>query len=136
MAIEGGCYCGALRYRIEGAMPKGGLCYCRACQHASGGGPNAFALVAAESFSWTKGTPARFTRPDLPTAVTRDFCPECGTQVTTLRPGQSKRIVKIGTLDQAQDWPGPGFAIFTAEKAPWHHVPPGLPAFEGLPPAR
>ena len=136
MGIEGGCHCGALRYRIEGAMPKGGLCYCRACQHASGGAANAFVLVAPEDFAWTKGTPAAFARPDLAAPVTREFCALCGTQVATVRPGQQKRVVKVGTFDRPQDWPGPGFAICTAERAPWHHVPPGLPAFEGLPPPR
>ncbi|MCB1390898.1 MAG: GFA family protein [Rhodobacteraceae bacterium] len=136
MAIDGGCYCGALRYRIDGPTPRGGLCYCRACQHASGGSPNAFVLVRPEDFAWTRGTPARFRRPDLPVPVTREFCADCGTQVTTIRPGQPARIVKVGSFDQPQDWPGPGFAIFTIEKAPWHILPPGLPAFDGLPPAR
>ncbi|WP_127104079.1 GFA family protein [Pararhodobacter zhoushanensis] len=134
MAIEGGCYCGALRYSIEGEMPRGGLCFCRACQHASGGGPNAFGLVAPERFVWTRGQPAVFTHPDKADAVTRAFCLACGTQVSTQRPGQRAVIVKIGTLDRAQDWSGPGFAIYTAQKAPWHVLPEGLPAFADLPP--
>ena len=134
MALEGGCYCGALRYRIDGGMPRGGQCHCRACQHASGGAPNTFVLVRPEDFRWTKGSPARFTRADKADAVTREFCAHCGTQVSTLRPGQPKRIVKVGSFDDPSTWPGPGFAIFTAEKAPWHVIPEGMPAFATLPP--
>ena len=114
-------------------MPRGGQCHCRSCQRNSGGGPNYFVLVRQEDFQWTKGEPASFSLPDKPDAVTREFCATCSTQVSTLRPGQPKRIVKVGTFDDPGAWPGPGFAIFTAEKAPWHLIPEGLPAFEGLP---
>ena len=135
MAIEGGCYCGALRYRIAAPMPRGGLCYCRACQHASGGAPNAFVLVQQSDFTDTEGKPAAFSHPEKPNAVTREFCAQCGTQVSTVRPDMAgKRVVKIGTFDAPQEWPGPGFAIFTAQKAPWHVIPPDLPAFPELPP--
>ena len=32
MVIEGGCYCGALRYRAEGEPVFAGQCHCRECQ--------------------------------------------------------------------------------------------------------
>ncbi|MEM8823765.1 MAG: GFA family protein, partial [Pseudomonadota bacterium] len=72
--IEGGCHCGAIRYRISADRVTGGQCHCRACQRYSGGGPNLFALIEPDAFTYTKGTPKRFAHPDLPDAVTRSFC--------------------------------------------------------------
>ena len=40
MKIEGGCYCGALRYSAEGTPMFKGQCHCRECQYFSGGQPN------------------------------------------------------------------------------------------------
>jgi len=82
-----------------------------------------------------QASPRRSATRTKPNAVTREFCAQCGTQVSTVRPDMAgKRVVKIGTFDAPQEWPGPGFAIFTAQKAPWHVIPPDLPAFPELPP--
>jgi hypothetical protein len=42
MAITGGCYCGALRFEIEGQIRMRALCLCRTCQKISGGAGNLF----------------------------------------------------------------------------------------------
>lgn len=134
MMLEGGCYCGRVRYRIEGAPLLKGQCHCRACQHISGGAPHLFMLMPAAGFAWTAGDPAQFTRPDLEGAVTREFCPDCGTPLVTRRPGLQAVIVRVGTLDDPALFGGPAMAIFTAQKQPFHVIPDGLPAFEGMPP--
>ncbi len=36
IVLEGGCHCGAIRYRIEGPPPESGYCHCRDCQQTSG----------------------------------------------------------------------------------------------------
>ena len=40
MRLEGGCYCGAVRYVAEGKPVLRAQCHCRACQHIAGGAPN------------------------------------------------------------------------------------------------
>jgi hypothetical protein len=40
MTFEGGCYCGAVRYRAEGQPQLEAQCHCRECQYITGGGPN------------------------------------------------------------------------------------------------
>ena len=136
MTLAGGCYCGDLRYEAEGEPVLRAQCHCRACQHISGGAPQMFMLMPPEGFRYVKGAPKTYTRPDKENAVTREFCANCGTHVATRRPGLKQVILKAGTLDDPDQYGRPQIAIFTAEKAGFHDLPAGLPAFEGLPPQR
>jgi hypothetical protein len=134
MKLEGGCYCGSLRYAAEGKPVLKAQCHCRECQYISGGGPNLFMLMPPEGFAYTKGTPKQFTRKDLPNAVTRDFCAECGTHILTRRPGLPQLVLKVGTLDDpASGYGAPKMAIYTIDKQPFHLIAEGLPAFERVP---
>ena len=87
MKLEGGCYCGQVRYAAEGEPTLKAQCHCRECQYISGGAPNMFMLMPPAGFSYVKGVPKQFLRSDLENAVTREFCAECGTHLTTRRPG-------------------------------------------------
>jgi hypothetical protein len=133
MKLEGGCYCGAVRYVAEGEPMLKAQCHCRECQYISGGSPNMFVLMPPGGFTYTKGTPKRFSRSDLEKPVTREFCAECGTHIVT-RPRVTPAIVlKVGTLDDPSLFGGPQLAIFTIDKQAFHQIPDGLPAFERLP---
>ena len=132
MKLTGGCYCGAVRYEVDGAALMKAQCHCRECQYITGGGPNFFMAVAPDGFRFTQGTPKAFKRSDLAAPVTREFCPECGTHLIT-RPQRPVVIVKVGTLDDPKAYGGPSMAIFTIDKQPFHQVPDGLPTFERRP---
>lgn len=134
--LDGGCYCGALRYRITAEPLRKGQCHCRPCQHVSGGGPNYFMVIPAEGFAYTRGEPKAFRRPDLESPRTREFCGTCGTQILTRRPDMAHAIVKAGTLDDPNAYVGPDFAIFCEEKAVFHLIPDGIPAFDKMPEKR
>ena len=131
MTLEGGCYCGKVRYVAEGQPMLKAQCHCRECQYISGGGPNMFMLVSPAGFTYVRGEPKQFSRSDLDNAVTREFCAECGTHVVT-RPQRPVVVVKVGTLDNPAAIM-PKIAIFTIDKQPFHHVPDGMPAFERRP---
>lgn len=133
MRLEGGCYCGKVRYVAEGEPTLRAQCHCRECQYISGGGPNMFLLMPALGFSYALGSPAQFTRGDIDNAVTREFCVECGTHLVTRRPGLDSVILKVGTLDDPTLFGAPQMAIYTIDKQPFHAIPEGLPAFERLP---
>ncbi|MEA2910531.1 MAG: hypothetical protein QOJ15_2612 [Bradyrhizobium sp.] len=92
-----------------------------------------FMLMPIGGFSYSKGTPKQFTRSDLKAAVTREFCAECGTHLTTQRPGLPAVILKVGTLDDPSLFAAPQMAIFTIDKQAFHQIPEGLPSFERLP---
>jgi hypothetical protein len=134
MMLEGGCYCGAVRYAAEGAPMMKAQCHCRECQYISGGSPNMFLLVRADAFAYSKGAPKTYTRSDLEQPVTREFCAECGTHLTTRRPGLPAVILKAGTLDDPSLYGAPQMAIFTIDKQDFHHIPDGVPTFERMPP--
>jgi hypothetical protein len=86
MKFEGGCYCRKIRYVAEGEPRLKAQCHCRECQYISGGGPNMFMLMPPQGFRYTSGEPRQFSRSDLENPVTREFCGECGTHLTTRRP--------------------------------------------------
>jgi hypothetical protein len=132
--LTGRCYCGAIHYSATGAPLLKAQCHCRECQYVTGGAPNYFMLMPKDGFSYTSGVPQRFTRPDLDRAVTREFCPTCGTHLVTRLPGRDQIVLKVGTLDDpATGFGDPAMAIYTCDKQPFHQIPDGLPAFDRLP---
>ena len=133
MKLEGGCYCGAVRYVAEGEPMRKGQCHCRQCQYFSGGAPNLFMVMPVDGFRYAKGAPKRFARSDIESPRTREFCGTCGTHLTTRRPGMEAVILKIGTLDDPALFGGADIAIFTIDKQAFHHIPEGMPSFERMP---
>ncbi len=134
MNLEGGCYCGSVRYQASGEPLLKGQCHCRECQFFSGGHPNVIMGMAANAFSYTKGSAKAFQRKDLPNPVTREFCADCGTQLITRAPGLPGAVlIKVGTFDDPSLFGGPQMLIFTCDKQSFHQLPSGVPAFERLP---
>ena len=134
MELEGGCYCGAVRYRTEGDAMFKGQCHCRECQYGSGGSPNIVMAMPESGFSYTKGKPAAFRRSDLDNPVTREFCAACGTQLISKAPSlPGAMLIKVGTLDDPSAFGQPQMAIFTIDKQPFHQIAEGLPTFERMP---
>jgi hypothetical protein len=85
-------------------------------------------------FTYTKGSPKKFRRDDLPNPVTRDFCGECGTHIlarSSAVPGTV--LLKVGTFDDPSLYGGPQMVIYTIDKQAFHHVPEGVPTFERVP---
>lgn len=132
MRLQGGCYCGQVRYEAEGEPILQAQCHCRECQYITGGSANVFIAMPIPGFRYVKGQPKSFTRSDLEGAVTREFCANCGTHLTTRPPAFPAVIIKVGSLDD----PGvfePQMAIFTCDVQPFHQIAEGLTRFEKLP---
>ena len=134
MKIEGGCYCGALRYVSEGEPVVRSQCHCRECQYISGGSPNVIIVMPADGFAYIKGVPKLFARSDLDAPVTREFCAECGTHILTRTPRRPGNVVlKVGTFDDPSLFGGPQVVIWTKDKQGFHHIPDGVPVYERFP---
>ncbi|TIM29071.1 MAG: GFA family protein, partial [Mesorhizobium sp.] len=71
--------CGAVRFRIEGALGDASVCHCRMCQKASGNFYLPLVSVRDAKLDWTRGEPKRFRSSN---AALRGFCADCGTPLT------------------------------------------------------
>src|ERR1700691_5710164 len=114
MKLEGGCYCGQVRYVAEGDPMLMGQCHCRECQYITGGSPNVFMAMPIAGFAYVKGEAKGFARSDLPRPVTREFCPNCGTHLVTRPQGFPAVIVKVGSLDDPSVFK-PAVAIYLCD---------------------
>ena len=79
MTLSGGCQCGAVRFRVEGAPKRASLCHCRMCQKAMAAPFGAFASFPTDAVTWTRGARKTFLSSEH---VARGFCGDCGTPLT------------------------------------------------------
>ncbi len=134
MTLTGGCYCGALRFEIEGPLRMRALCLCRTCQKISGGAGNLFIGLEADAFRYTRGEPRRYSRPDIADAPTREFCGECGVHIASRSPKvPNGLIVKVGALDEPAAFGGPEMVFWAQEKQGFHLLPEGAAVYPRLP---
>ena len=129
--IEGGCLCGAVRYRIQGTPLVSVTCHCRSCRRASGAAVVPWLHVTSESFSFVAGQPAGFNSSP---SVTRTFCGRCGTPLTYWRSDYGATIdVTTCSLDDPDAYP-PVAHVWTSHRLGWVKLADDLPCFdEGLP---
>ena len=128
----GGCACGAVRYRVQGAPVLGTVCHCRFCQRRLA---SAFAVMATfdeDKVELLQGELVeREHRSDESGRWLRmRFCPRCGTTVShsaEIRPG--KRTIAAGTFDDA-GWFHIDRHIWVRSKLPWVTIPAGVAIFE------
>ena len=133
MKIEGGCYCGEIRYLSEGEPEASIQCHCRECQYITGGNPNVIMIMPLQSFKFLKGKTKEFKRNDLEAAVTRLFCDNCGTAIGTKNPLRPNSIIlKVGTFDDPSIF-NPVVAIFTKDKQKFHYIDDNVKSFEKRP---
>ena len=131
MNVEGGCYCGSVRYKAEGEPLFKTQCHCRICQYIAGGSPNVVMGMPETGFAYTKGSAKLYQRGDPSDPATREFCPECGTHLLARSPELPRAVfLKVGTFDDPSVFGMPQMAIFTCEKQSFHQVPEGVTAFE------
>lgn len=122
--LEGGCLCGAVRYRLESEPFDAGYCYCRICQLASGAPVMAFATVPRPDFTITQGAPAWRKSSNF---GERWFCGECGTPLAMLVSHQPDTLdFTLATLDRPASV-APGFHIWDASRIDWFEVADDLP---------
>lgn len=128
--IEGGCNCGAIRYKIEGKPVVVAQCHCKNCQRQSGSAFSVNLMVRADGVT-TTGTPTAYRDTDTfsGNAVTRKFCATCGSPIfSELADGNGMVIVKAGTLDDPTPF-APAVSVWTDTKMPWVDLPEGQKSF-------
>jgi hypothetical protein len=129
--LEGGCACGAVRYRMTCAPMFVHCCHCRDCQRQTGSAFVLNALIETSRVEILAGAPVRSAMPtDSGRPHGIDRCPTCGTAVWSEYGGAAPiRFVRVGTLDDSHAL-APDVHIYTRSKQPWLTLPAGVPAFE------
>ncbi|HEX9770334.1 MAG TPA: GFA family protein, partial [Kiloniellales bacterium] len=78
-AHDGGCLCGAVRYRVSGPSVWRAVCTCESCTRAAGAPLVAWAGFPSARFEVLAGEVAIY---ESTPGVRRGFCGRCGTTLT------------------------------------------------------
>lgn len=121
---DGGCHCGALRYRFAAPLQDIAHCHCSICRRSTGGIVTTWITVPATAFQWLRGTPQAYASS---ASCTRYFCPTCGAHLalaTTLSPATLD--VTVATLDEPER-AVPDRHIWVQSRLPWLDLDDHLP---------
>ena len=128
---EGGCLCGAIRYRIVGDAVMTALCHCSMCRRASAAPAVAWAMYSASQVEFPAGSPKTY---ESSPGCRRGFCQHCGSQISFTAdyiPGLID--ITIGSLDAPEQLP-PMFHYWESRRLPWLQLDDALPRHAEFPP--
>lgn len=131
--VTGGCQCGAVRYKMVGALPPAYACHCGECKKQTA---SAFSMSVAVAFAqlMISGNPASFESLAFSGAIkTCYFCPACGTRLWHGSSASPTVVtLKVGTLDDSADI-APRGHLWVSKKQAGISLDPAVPAFETQP---
>ena len=130
-ALDGGCGCGEIRYRLTSAPMFVHCCHCLNCQRQTGSAFVINLLIEAERVEAVRGVPIPIAAPTDGGSPQRIFrCPKCFVGVWSEYGGRPEvRFVRGGTLDDPSAV-SPDVHIYVRSKLPWIKLPESVPAFE------
>jgi hypothetical protein len=121
--FEGGCLCGAVRYRATGAPLSSSVCHCRSCRRASGAPSVAWFVVPSSRFTTLAG---QFSRYRSSPPVVRSFCARCGTPLTYQHDDSPDTVeITTATLDHPELL-APTHEIWLSHRIPWAASSPNV----------
>jgi len=127
---EGGCSCGAIRYRLASDPLFTHCCHCLNCQRQTGSAFVINLLIEADRVELLAGVPWPVDVPRDDGSRQRIFrCPTCQVAVFSQYGHPGVRFVRGGTLDDPSTVV-PDVHIFTRSKVSWITLPESARAFE------
>lgn len=127
---EGGCSCGAVRYRLTSDPLFTHCCHCLNCQRQTGSAFVINLLIETDRVEVLAGEPQPVDVPrDDGSTQTIFRCPACQVAVYSLYGRPGVRFVRGGTLDDPRGVT-PDVHIYTRSKVEWVSLPESTPAFE------
>jgi hypothetical protein len=126
--FDGGCDCGAVRYRMLSRPLFVHCCHCRWCQRESGASFALNAIIETDRVERLAGEPDLVRTPSesgYGQLIAR--CPACRIALWShyAGAGPAMSFVRVGTLDEPVRLP-PDIHIFTRSKQPWVAIPEGM----------
>lgn len=125
LPLDGGCQCGAVRYRLNAAPLMIYCCHCTNCQKITGSAFVLSATVFEAAFEFVEGTPKKTEwKSDAGNSRYGWFCSDCGCRIAH---GQTPSIgvlsLRAGTFDDTS-WVEPSGHIWTKSAQPWIRFAP------------
>lgn len=127
---EGGCACGAVRYRLTADPLFVHCCHCLNCQRQTGSAFVINILIEADNVEISQGDLQMVGVPRSGGKKQEIWrCPECQIALFSQYTSPSVRFVRAGTLDDPASV-APDVHIFTRSKLPWVGIPADVPGFD------
>ena len=129
---EGGCLCGAVRFRVTNAPFRTGVCHCRFCQRRTGSAFGVGVYFKKDDFALTRGSLKTYEyRSDESGRWLRmEFCANCGSTLTwTLELFPDGRGVAGGSFDDP-GWLKIERHVWARSKQHWVPIPAEAEKFE------
>jgi predicted GNAT family N-acyltransferase len=126
---EGGCACGAIRYRFHGHVRSHVICHCQSCRRATGALQVPWFTVPRKNFVVTHG---KLTRRESSPGTWRSHCAGCGTTLTYEASGDEQTEQDIDVTTMSLDEPltlAPDAHIWTADDSGWLGAADRLPRY-------
>ena len=125
--MEGGCFCGAIRYQTDRPPRRVTHCHCLHCRRTSGAAFLTWAEFHPSQVRFTGDTPGSHeSRP----GVTRQFCRSCGTPLTYRNVAEPESLdVSACSLDAPEDL-RPEDHVWARRMLPWIRLADGLPRYD------
>jgi hypothetical protein len=129
--ITGECFCGSIKYQVNGALRDARSCHCSRCRKAFSAQASAYALVEPQEFRWLSGQ-------GLLTSYVGAhdfgllFCSQCGSTLCGIYNGAIHGVT-LGCIN-GDPKIVIGRHIYVGSKAAWEIIPEGVTQFrEGSP---
>jgi hypothetical protein len=130
MEHEGGCHCGAVRYRVSGVPEHVSVCHCSDCRKSAGAPFVSWADFKVADFK-VEGKVSSY---NSSANAYRHFCAKCGTGLYYVNEQVLPGLVDIqtATLDDPEVLT-PQLHVQAAEQLKWTRGLESLPKFERYP---
>ena len=114
--VEGGCFCGSVRYSFKFDEYPSANCYCSICRRTSGAPFVSWLAIPVDLFKYLKIKPKKIKSSSH---GTRFFCDECGTPIACILEEDSENInITIASLDKPQEFEPKG-KIYVDDMLDW-----------------
>lgn len=130
---EGGCLCGAVRFKVEGEPVLVGDCYCTQCRKASGTSHCTHAMFREDGLDLRGALTFYEHEADSGATISKGFCGSCGSPILSYNLHmQGIAAMRVSVFDDP-DVLEPQMTVYAASAPKWARIDRTKPVFERMP---